>query len=429
MSACDIDTLELVGQAKVLYAQNNYNEAVGLLKNALTADAYCGEVYEVLCACYIMLNDYDAAEKTIRKYLLLNKNNGAAYFHLGNIALLQGKSAEAKAFYSKAELLGFTERVMYLNLASYYEDKGETEKAIEQYSKMLVKDKYDYEALLRKTQLQIRIGEYVKAFEAAKQMVSTDIDRFEGHHYVYICLIGLNRQEDAKKYLKETEIRFPENMTVKFDKIRLMDMMGETESALCSINRDFKKLEDYPQVAILKLGLLLKEKREPEAIALVSENPFMKRDEVVLTIMYTLYFSLGQYEKALEYCALIRAMGEQATEYFATYYFEPLARKKMGQEEKANQEFEASGKVLKKAGLKNPADYSICVYRALCEYQLNHFQEAKRLIEYVLAIAPEQAFLHLAASVIYDACGEVEEAAIHKETALRLDPNSVAPLV
>ena len=68
------------------------------------------------------------------------------------------------------------------------------------------------------------------------------------------------------------------------------------------------------------------------------------------------------------------------------------------------------------------------MYRALCEYQLEHYDEAKRLIEYVLAIAPNDAMIHMAASTIYNACGEEGEAISHKQRALELDPAMVEPL-
>lgn len=422
-----LDVVELVEQAKVLYSKDLYNDAIKLLNEALHIDPYYPETYETMCVCYIMMDQYADAEKIMSKYLLLNKRSGLAYFHLGNVALLQGKHDEAKALYSKAELLGYDNRVMYINLASYYEENGQNEKAIEQYSKVLRKNPFDYAVLDRKAQLQLRLGQYAEALETAKKMVSTDIDKFEGHHYVYVCLIALDQKEDAKTYFDDMILRFPSNTTVKFDRVRLMDLMGEVEQALAYIDQHFANLKDFPPAAVLKLGLLLKAKRIDDAISLVERNSFMLEDETVLTIMYTLYSGLEQYDKALEYCNKLEKLGDQASQYYATLYFRPLAEKKLGKDAKAA--FERSVLLLKKAGTKNAANYPLFMYRALCEYQLEHYNEAKRIIEYVLAIAPNDAMIHMAASTIYNACGEEGEAIAHKQRALELDPAMVEPLI
>ncbi len=80
---------------------------------------------------------------------------------------------------------------MYMNLASFYEDEEDYDKASEQYSKILRATPFDYSVMERKTQMLMRAGRFEEALKSAKTMVTTDIDMFEGHHYVYVALIML----------------------------------------------------------------------------------------------------------------------------------------------------------------------------------------------------------------------------------------------
>lgn len=420
---------ELVEQGKVLYSLEKYDEALKLLIQAEAIDPYYEPVYENLCVCYIMLDKYDAAKETMNKCLLLNKKSGLANFHLGNIALLEGNAAEAKAFYSKAELLGYQNPVMFMNLASFYEETDDLEKAAEQYNKLLRVNPYDYTVMERKTQMLMRAGRFEDALKSAKTMVSTDVDQFEGHHYVYIGLIMLKKYDDAKSYIEQIINRFPDNQTALFDRARLYDLTGDAAKALAMIESDFPEYQSLPHVATLKLGLLLQTQQADEAIKLVEQSSDLQKNVDVLTMMYSLYFAKQDFEKALYYCNAVQDLGEETSQYYATWYFKPLAESKMGQKDAADKHFKSASEGLKKICLEHPEQVDLYMYRALCEYQLGNINEAKKIAEYLIAVKSDFAIFHLTAAIIYDAAGEETEANKHRRIAAELDPDITAPLI
>lgn len=428
MSSEKMEVQELVEQGKVLYSLDKYDEALELLKKAAELDPYYEPVYENLSACYIMVDKYEEARSVLNRYLMLNKKSGLAHFHLGNIALLEGNVAEAKSCYSKAELLGFNNPVMYMNLASFYEDEEDYDKASEQYSKILRATPFDYSVMERKTQILMRAGRFEEALKSAKTMVTTDIDMFEGHHYVYVALIMLKNYEEAKKYIEGVIKRFPENTTAKFDRVRLYDLTGDAKTALDVLERDFPSFSELPHVATLKMGLLLQLQRADEVINLVETTAALRENVDALTMMYSLYFAKGNYEKALEYCDAIQKLGETSPQYYATWYFKPLAEQKMGKTEEANRHFEKAIIDIKPLCIKNPANIDLYMYRALCEYQVGKIADAKKSIEYLLAIKSDYAAFHQVAAIIYDAAGETSEADKHRAIAKDLDPNMAIPL-
>ena len=419
---------ELIERGKVLYSLDKYDEALNYFKKAQELDKYNDAVYENMCMCYIMADRFEDAKKTLNKYLMLNKNSGVAYFHLGNIALLEGKAPEAKSLYSKAELLGFDNPVMFVNLASFYEESGEIDKAVEQYNKILRKDPYDYPTLERKAQLLLSAERYAEALQVARTMVQTDIDKFEGHQLVYVNLIMLNRNDEAGTYLDELANRFPEDKTVLFDRARLYDLNGEVDQALKVLEDNFQDLENDPRAALLKLGLLLQKQETEKVMELIENTPSLQQEETALTMMYSMHYMKGEFGKAVEYCNKIRDLGEESSQYYATWYFRPLAHRKMGKEEQALKDFAEASEVLRKASIERPGQVELNMYRALCEYQLGNHAEAKKLIEFLLAVEPNAAEFHLVAAAIYEAMDDMEEAQSHKDTAYRLNPKVTAPL-
>lgn len=419
---------ELVEQGKVMYSLDKFDEAFAYFKEAEAIDPYAEEIYENTAICAIMCDKFDKAKESLKRLLLVNKNSGTAYFHLGNIALLEGNAKEAKAHYSKAELCGFTNPAMCVNLATFYEESGEIDNAIAQYRKILQANPYDYDTLGRITELYIRNDMAAEAFNAAKAMVQTDIDEFAGHHFMYVSLLMLEKNDDAAKYLEDTVARFPDNETARFDRIRLMDVQGKTDEALELLDKEYSTFKDIKPVALLKLGLLLQKQMHSEAMKLVEETECLKEEPQAQTMMYSLYFSLGNYSKALEYCNLLEKFGKETPYYSAIAYFKPLAELKLGQED-ALEHFKNSAAELKQAAIDDPKHIDLNMYRALCEYQLGNISESIRLMEYVVAVIPNEAVFHLLLSKLYEVSGNNAAADSEKEIAIRLDSSAVLPLM
>ena len=100
----------------------------------------------------------------------------------------------------------------------------------------------------------------------------------------------------------------------------------------------------------------------------------------------------------------------------------------MGKTEEANRHFEKAIIDIKPLCIKNPANIDLYMYRALCEYQVGKIADAKKSIEYLLAIKSDYAAFHQVAAIIYDAAGETSEADKHRAIAKDLDPNMAIPL-
>lgn len=429
MKKDNLEVQELIEQGKVLYAADRYEEALTCFQEAGKLDPYAEAVYENMAVCYIMMDRYEDARTTLNRYLLLNKNSGTAYFHLGNIALLDGKPAEAKAHYSKAQLAGFQNPVMHINMASFYEEIEDYDSALEQYRRLLSMTPYDYGAMEKKTQMLLRANRLAEALASAKTMVSTDIDRFEGHRYVYVSLIALGRNEDAGKYIEEAVRRFPDNKGVRFDQARFFDMVGDPDRGLEILNREFSGEADAAQTAMLRLSLLMQKKCAQEAVQLIESTPSLRKDGDILVMLYSLYYGMEDYDKALAVCGELQGLGEDAHPYWSALYFAPLAKRRLGREDEALAEFAQAADRLRRRAVQTPEQIDLNLYRALCEYQIGNYAEAKKLIEYLLALQPDAGPFHMTAIPIYEALGDHEQAERHRAIAREQSPELSGPLL
>lgn len=419
---------ELNEQGKILYSVGNYPEAMARFSEAVSLDPSYRETYENMGVCYMMMDENEKAKKAFQTVLKLDKKHGAALFHLGNLALLEEHVSEAKSYFSKAELCGFNDPVICLNLATYYEEHGDYDHAEQQLSKAIHKSPYDVALLGRKAQMQLRAGRFEGALQTSKEMVRTDIDYFDGHHFLYVSLIMLQRLDEAEIYIADMLKRFQDNDILAFDQIRFYDMIGQPSKALSLLETRFPNVQDNDTIALMKVGLLFRMERVSEAMALVELSETLQTDGNVLIMAISACLAQQAYEKAQQYAEKLLSLGEESSEYYAALYLKPLAMKYAGKVDAAK-EFQHSAERLSTLSVQFPQQLDISLYRVLCELQLGNLSEARQLVDYLLAVAKNAAPFHLAASLVCDAEGNPSEGQHHREIARRLDPSITLPMV
>ena len=75
-------------QGRSLYAVDKYDEALKMYKKAEEEDPMYIETYLNMGELYIMQDKFEEAKKELKKVFLVDKTNGEANFHLGNIAYI-----------------------------------------------------------------------------------------------------------------------------------------------------------------------------------------------------------------------------------------------------------------------------------------------------------------------------------------------------
>ena len=89
-------------QGRGLYGLDKYDEALDFFRKAEEKDPSYLRTYINKAELYITTHQLDKAKEELNKVLYLDKNNGEANFHLGNIAYLEQDAKMAVSYLTKA---------------------------------------------------------------------------------------------------------------------------------------------------------------------------------------------------------------------------------------------------------------------------------------------------------------------------------------
>lgn len=419
MAIDDLYLKELNEQGRTLFSCDKYDEAIKKYEKAMETDPMYLPTYFNACETYIMQDKYEDAKKMIKKALMIDKNNGEAYFHLGNIALLEEDYEEGKIQYAKAINNGHDNPQIYINLASLAEENDEWEEAISYYTKAIVRDRMCYMAKIRKTQIYLMLNKLSDAMNSADDLIETNPEIFEGHHFKFVALIMAEKFDEASKVLDKAQNLFPDDQGFVLDRVKLLELKGEYAEGL-------KLLEsiggNVPAEAIAteKALLLLALSRIDEAKHLLEST---RGDLVVVEAektLITIYIEEKNYDGILTASNRILSAEEYDADYFAALYYKAYALK-FKEDSKAESAFRDAAKMMQQACSINSSLLDLYLYRAICYRELKEYDMANEMLDYVDTVNEDMAETHYVRHLIYSDLND-ERAEYELSKAKSLNP-------
>ena len=381
------------------------------------------EAYILIAQTCIMQDDYAAARENLKKALLLDKKNGLTYFHLGNVEMLEGNMDAAKEHFTKAISLGANSVDIYLTLAAAEEESRDYDKAMTYYDKALAVDKYNGFARLRKIQLFLMHGRMPEALKACDQMLETCPEVFEGYHYKAGVLCELNRPAEAKALLDTALERFPDDADLYYDMVGVLQQLGESETALAMLEEKVPITEDnaleyHKRKAQLYMGML----RVDAALEELKPVYDAEHDPESGYLLACIYMSREDYASLLEVTQQMVDTQELDSYYYAALYYRAIALQRLGRTADGEQALREANVLFRAECAKKPGQMELYMYRAMCHKELQEYQKAMDMIDYLLRAAPENGEVYLLRSRIYEELGEKEKAAADQAKAFEIQP-------
>lgn len=414
---------EYIKQGIVLYEQDKFEDARIYFEKAAAEDQMNDETYILIAQTYIMQDDYAAARENLKKALLIDKKRGTTYFHLGNVEMLDGNMDAAKEYFTKAISLGEDSVQIYINLAAAEEERRDYAKAMTYYDKVLALDKYNADARLRKIQLFLMHGRMPEALKACDQMLETCPEVFEGYHYKAGVLCEMNRPAEAKALLDTAIKRFPDDADLYFDMVGVLQQLGESETALAMLEEKVPITEDnaleyHKRKAQLYMGLL----RVDAALEELKPVYDAEHDPESGYLLACIYMSREDYASLLEVTQQMVDTQELDSYYYAALYYRAIALQRLGRTADGEQALREANVLFRAECAKKPGQMELYMYRAMCHKELQEYQKAMDMIDYLLRAAPENGEVYLLRSRIYEQLGEKEKAAADKAKAFEIQP-------
>lgn len=414
---------EYINQGAVLYGEDKFADARIYFEKAAAEDQMNDEAYILIAQTCIMQDDYAAARENLKKALLLDKKNGLTYFHLGNVEMLEGNMDAAKEHFTKAISLGANSVDIYLTLAAAEEESRDYDKAMTYYDKALAVDKYNGFARLRKIQLFLMHGRMPEALKACDQMLETCPEVFEGYHYKAGVLCELNRPAEAKALLDTALERFPDDADLYYDMVGVLQQLGESETALAMLEEKVPITEDnaleyHKRKAQLYMGML----RVDAALEELKPVYDAEHDPESGYLLACIYMSREDYTSLLEVTQQMVDTQELDSYYYAALYYRAIALQRLGRTADGEQALREANVLFRAECAKKPGQIELYMYRAMCHKELQEYQKAMDMIDYLLRAAPENGEVYLLRSQIYEELGEKEKAAADKAKAFEIQP-------
>lgn len=390
---------ELNEQGKTLFSCDKYDEAIQKYQKAIEVDPMYIPTYFNACEAYIMADKFDEAKKIVKRVLLLDKSNGEAYFHLGNIALLEEDYEEGQIQYAKAINNGYDISQIYINLASVAEDNDDWEQAVAYYTKAIVRDRTCYSAKIRKIQIYMMMNKNDEALNSADDLIETNPEIFEGHHFKFIILATQNKLLEAETALEKAQKLFPDDQGFVLDRVKLLELKGYYKDAMELLETIDENIIPQEVVFTEKARLLIAQERIDEAQDLLEHYNGKTMPELE-KVLITIYLEKKNYNGILNSAKKIVALDEYDSNYFSALYFKAYALKMIGSAD-ASTAFAETQKIMQQACSVNSGVLDLYIYRAICYKELNDFDKANEMLDYVSAVDENIAETYYIRYLIY----------------------------
>lgn len=425
----NINVQEYLMQANALMGQENYEGALQFLEKAEKEDKFNLDIYVTKGVAYANIENYVNAKKEFEKALKVNKKEGVVYFHLGNIELLSGNKAEGIGYYNNAIAYGYDEAQLYFSLGLMYEEDGNDDLAIRNYSKATLRDPIRADIRIRKIRLYIKNKHMQEALQALDELMLANPDVFEGYHLKFLVLVDMGKLAEAEKVLTGAMNLFPKDVGFALDKASLLITQKEYQAALSYLEEIERTMETEPDdrrsIAMerARIYALLEDMKKTiesletaRTISLLKEPPFL--DLEALYLLMNCYLNEEDNHKVIE-CAreLKKAEGE---EYYsiAAYYYEPLALKNIGKSEEAKKLFKEAVSYYRNISLQHPGNMDSYAFRIMSLREISEYDKALELAEYLVMMKGDLAESHTLKATVLEDLGRTDEAKIERNIAV-----------
>lgn len=417
----NLECQEYLTQARVLIGQEKYSVAIPILEKAEACDRMNEEVYLTKGLCYANLKELDEAKTEFEKALKVNRKSGLALFHLGNICMMQGDRAAGIENYNNAMMNGYDDAQLFFTLGVIFEEEGNDENAIRNYVKAIHKNPTRPDVRIRKIRLQIKNGDAQQAMESIDEMIMACPEVFEGYHLRFLLLMEVGKVKEAEETINGAMELFPNDVGFALDKAAIMTAKAQYEEALEYLKQIETTMDvdenSRRDIALERVKIAAKNADLDQTIealesmkrtALESVPP--KVDSEALYMLMNCYLSDNQFEKAKENAEVLSKMEELNQFNIPAWYYLPYILKNMGKEEEAKPLYQKAVEKYRNLSLQHPGNIDFYVFRILSLRDLEQYEKALELSDYLVAIQEDLAEAHTIRAVILLAMGREEEA-------------------
>ena len=358
------------------------------------------------------LGEYDNAVEAFTKALTMEPNNGEVLFNIGSVYLLQENIKKSIEYYNKAEQAGFSNPRLFINQAALYNAIGDFQMELRCYTKAINENPLLGDIYLKKAFLFIELKRYAEALETLDEMRNLFPDSFETYDLAARIYTALGNSAEAIRVLDEGIARFPEDINMKISKMEVLqtnNKISEAEELLAAIKAS-KYAHLFEKPILLQEVSIAGVKNEPEKMKeLLLKVIALENGECDESSRYMLMMTcniLEDYNTALKMAEVLEAQDSKSIFSVSGLYYKGEYLQKLGKEKEALAHFKLVTKKLRAISVTQRSFYELYLYRILAHKQVDEFDKAIELAEYIIDLQPEREDGYVMLADIYKAMGD-----------------------
>lgn len=424
-----LEAKDLNQQGAVLLKAGNITAAKEKFDKAIELDPMLMDSYKNYGDLYMATKEYKEAKTFYKKALLIEKS-GFLYFLYGNACFMNDEVHEGLENYNLAISAGYDDDDMMFFMGMAYEHLNDDTMALRYFQKACIKNPSRPDYLIKKISTMIRMDMIDSAEEGIEELIKNSPELYDGYHMKTQLLIQKGELEEATKFAKVACDRFPEDADLMYDYVKCVALSGDLDTAdkLLKTAKQMKYFEGSKRDFLILEAQLAAEKNDMErAINACKESISLETDEIYESegrfMLMSFYIAQKNYEDGLNVAQEMIRKHSKDPYYYAALYYRPFCLKQMGKIEEAKSYYKEANSLYRMATLENPAAIDIYLYRVMCLKDLEDYDKALELSEFICGINERIAEVYTLRADIYRALGKSAQAKEEMEKAYKLKPD------
>ena len=428
MDEMTLKAKEINQQAGILIKSGKIEKAKEKLEEAIDLDPMLRESYEHYGELYMHTGQYQKAKDYFKKALMINKT-GELYFAYGNACFMNDELEDGIKNYNLAISEGFDSDEMMFFMGMAYEHMQDDRMALRYFTKAYLKNPARPDYLVKKIELLLKMGELEEAEKCIDKLISSAPELFDGYHLKTNLLIHNNKVRDAVIFSKTASEKFPEDVELLFDYARALTLEKDFESAYKVIDRAKKMKyfeEEKRDFIYLEAQITAEKNNIPQAIQYCNECIELEEgnyfDEEVRYMLMNLYLEQKDYCNSFKIADEIVKNNHENIFYFAALYYRPFSQKKICNDDETKKMYKDAISIYRIKSLETPSSLDLYIYRAMCLKDLEEYDDALELTDFLLEVNDSIAEVYILRAQIYKEKGDKVAEKNQMEKAYKIKP-------
>lgn len=423
-----LTALDLNQQAALLVKAGNIDAAKQKLDQAIEIDPMLKDSYKNYGDLCMAVNNYQEAKNYYKKAFLIEKD-GSLYFLYGNACFMNDEVHEGLEYYNLAISHGFDGDEMMFFMGMAYEHLNDDQMALRYFQKACIKNPSRPDYIVKKISAELRLDLMDSAEADTDNLLETAPELYDGYHIKTQILIHNGEIEQAVAFAKNASDRFPEDADLRYDYIKALAMNKDFSTALLLLDQatQMKYYEDSKhQFLLLKAEILAEDNQYDAALQVCSSCIELETEDFfsgeARFMAMNLQLAKPDFEKSLEHAVVLVKKDKEDIYYFAALYYRAFCLRQLGKPDEADKAYKEANSIYRLHTLKNPAAIDVYLYRAMCLKDLEEYDKALEILDFILGLGTEIAEVYSLKADIYELTGKHASAVEQKEKAYSIKP-------